>query len=237
MDLKHSDNYLLTLLDQETQTLLRPTFQRVSLRRGDVLHRGGEAIAFIYFPISCILSVLATTEEGQTAETSIVGRDGMIGSSVAHGIMTSFAEIIVQTEGDAMRMSASDFRHAGQLSENLRNIIVRFDMSLLAQSQQSTVCQATHAVESRAARWLLQCRAKLGTDEIHLTQEVFAQMLGVQRTTVTLAEKTLKRAGLITVGRGKIKIDDAEGLKAVACACFERIEGRYAELLGEYRKS
>jgi len=107
-----------------------------------------------------------------------------------------------------------------------------FDLSLLAQSQQSTACQALHPVESRAARWLLQCRKRLGSNDIRLTQEFFGQMLGVQRTTINLVEGTLQNAGLIQIGRGRISIVNLEGLHAVACDCYDRIERRYEELLG-----
>ena len=234
MERKPAGNYLLKLLEPTTQNILKPHLEKLALKHGTVLHRGGEIIDFVYFPITCILSVLATTQEGQTAETSVVGRDGVIGASVAHGIMTSFANIVVQISGESWRIPASDFSAACQKSETLCNVIALFDMSLLAQSQQSTACQAIHPVESRAARWLMQCSKKLGTTDINLTQEFFAQMLGVQRTTVNLTEKTLKKAGLISIGRGQIRIDDPEGLKAVACECLDRIEKRYVELLGDY---
>jgi CRP-like cAMP-binding protein len=108
-----------------------------------------------------------------------------------------------------------------------------FDLSLLAQSQQSTLCQSSHHVDARAARWLLQCRKRMGSDDIPLTQEFFAQMLGVQRTTVTSAEKILQQAGLIEVGRGRVKITNVDGLHAAACECYTRIEQRYDELLGK----
>ncbi|MET3996687.1 MULTISPECIES: helix-turn-helix domain-containing protein [unclassified Bradyrhizobium] len=110
--------------------------------------------------------------------------------------------------------------------------VLAFDLSLLAQSQQSTACQAPHQVESRAARWLMQCRRRLGSNDIPLTQEFFAQMLGVQRTTINLVERSLQNAGLIQVGRGRLSILDVNGLHAVACDCYDRIERRYEELLG-----
>ena len=105
-----------------------------------------------------------------------------------------------------------------------RMIVALFDLSLLAQSQQSTACQALHQVENRAARWLMQCRRRLGSNDIRLTQEFFGQMLGVQRTTINLVERTLRNAGLIQMGRGRISIVDAKGLEAVSCDCYERIE-------------
>jgi CRP-like cAMP-binding protein len=156
----------------------------------------------------------------------------MIGSSAIHGIMTSFAESVVQVGGEAVRIPASEVHRVGRSSESFRKTVALFDLSLLAQSQQSTACQALHQVESRAARWLLQCRKRLGTNDIRLTQEFFGQMLGVQRTTINMVERMLQNAGLIEIGRGRISIVDPEGLHAVSCDCYDRIERRYEELLG-----
>jgi CRP-like cAMP-binding protein len=204
----------------------------ISVEHGEVLNSPSSEMEFAYFPKSSIISVLARTSQGQTTETSIVGREGMIGSSAIHGIMTSFAESIVQVRGEAVRVPTSEVHRIGRTSESFRKTVALFDLSLLAQSQQSTACQALHQVESRAARWLLQCRRRLGSNDIRLTQEFFAQMLGVQRTTINLVERTLQNAGLIQIGRGRISIVDLDGLHAVSCDCYDRIERRYEELLG-----
>ena len=225
-------NHLLNLLDEPALALLRPHMRTIALDHGDLLHGSASEFEFAYFPQSTIISVLARTEQGHTAETSSVGREGMIGSSSIHGIMTSFAEAIVQVGGEAVRIPASEIHRVGRASESFRKIVALFDLSLLAQSQQLTACQALHQVESRAARWLLQCRRRLGSNDIRLTQEFFAQMLGVQRTTINLVERTLQNAGLIQTGRGRISILDAEALQEVSCDCYERIERRYEELLG-----
>jgi CRP-like cAMP-binding protein len=146
--------------------------------------------------------------------------------------MTSFAEAIVQVGGEAIRIPTSEVHRVGRKSEGFRKIVALFDLSLLAQSQQSTACQALHQVESRAARWLLQCSRRLGSNDIRLTQDFFGQMLGVQRTTINAVERTLQDAGLVKIGRGRIAIVDLKGLHAVACDCYDRIERRYEELLG-----
>ena len=227
-----AENHLLSLLDPSTRSLLEPHMRTIAVEHGEVLHGSSSDIEFAYFPQSTIISVLARTEQGQSAETSIVGREGMIGSSSIHGIMTSFAECIVQVAGEAVRVPASEIHRVGKASESFRKVVALFDLSLLAQAQQSTACQALHQVESRAARWLLQCSKRLGSNDIRLTQEFFGQMLGVQRTTINLVERTLQHAGLIQVGRGRISILDIESLHAVACDCYDRIERRYDQLLG-----
>jgi CRP-like cAMP-binding protein len=227
-----AENHILGLLDTSTLALLKPHMRTISVEHGELLHTSSSEIEFAYFPRSCIVSVLATTEQGATAETSIVGREGMIGSSTIHGITTSFADSIVQVAGEAVKIPAAEVHRAGRSSESFRKTVALFDLSLLAQAQQSTACQALHQVEHRAARWLLQCRKRLGSNDIRLTQEFFGQMLGVQRTTINLVERTLQNAGLIQIGRGRISIVDAEGLQDVSCDCYARIERRYEELLG-----
>jgi len=204
----------------------------ITVKHGEMLNGSSSDIEFGYFPQSTIVSVLALTEQGESAETSIVGREGMIGSSSIHGIMTSFAECIIQVAGEAVRVPASEIHRVGKASESFRKVVALFDLSLLAQAQQSTACQALHQVENRAARWLLQCSKRLGSNDIRLTQEFFGQMLGVQRTTVNLVERNFQNAGLIQIDRVRISILDIEGLHAVACDCYNRIERRYDELLG-----
>lgn len=227
-----TENHLLRLLDTATLALLKPNMRTINVRHGESLLSASREIEFAYFPRSTIISVLARTGQGQTAETSIVGRDGVIGSSSIHGVMTSFAELIVQVAGEAVRIPAAEIHRVGRLSDSFRKIVALFDLSLLAQSQQSTACQALHHVENRAARWLLQCQRRVGRNDIRLTQEFFAQMLGVQRTTVNMVERTFQNAGLIQIGRGRISILDPEGLQATSCDCYLRIERRYEELLG-----
>jgi CRP-like cAMP-binding protein len=227
-----AENHLLSLADAAALAQLKPHMRTITVEQGELLHSAASEIEFAYFPRSCIISVLATTEQGATAETSIVGREGMIGSSTIHGITTSFADSVVQVGGEAVRIPAAEVYRVGSASESFRKTVALFDLSLLAQSQQSTACQALHPVENRAARWLLQCRKRLGSNDIRLTQEFFGQMLGVQRTTINLVERTLQNAGLIQIGRGRISILDARGLQDVSCDCYERIERRYEELLG-----
>src|SRR5437879_13410545 len=140
----------------------------------------------------------------------------MIGSSTIHGITTSFADSIVQVSDEAVRIPAAEIHRAGRENESFRKTVALFDLSLLAQSQQSTACQALHPVETRAARWLMQCRRRLGSNDIRLTQEFFGQMLGVQRTTINLVERTLQTAGLIPTGPGRSSIHDPKCLEAGA---------------------
>ena len=223
-----AENHILSLLDATALALLKPHMRTIAVEHGELLHNSSSEIEFAGEEANWV----AMLDQGATAETSIVGREGMIGSSTIHGITTSFADSIVQVAGEAVRIPAAEIHRAGRENESFRKTVALFDLSLLAQSQQSTACQALHPVETRAARWLMQCRRRLGSNDIRLTQEFFGQMLGVQRTTINLVERTLQTAGLIQIGRGRISILDAKGLEAVSCDCYERIEKRYEELLG-----
>jgi len=227
-----AENHLLSILEPSALKLLNGQMRTITVEHGDVLHNASSKMEFAYFPQSIIISVLASTDQGQITETSVVGREGMIGSSAIHGIMTSFADAIVQVGGEVIRIPVSEVHRVGRSNESFRRTLALFDLSLLAQAQQSTACQALHQVESRAARWLLQCSRRLGSNDIRLTQDFFGQMLGVQRTTINAVERTLQDAGLVKIGRGRIAIVDLKGLHAVACDCYDRIERRYEELLG-----
>src|SRR5260370_28238951 len=149
-----AENHLLSLLDASTLALLKPHMRTISVEHGELLLGSASEIEFAYFPRSCIISVLAGTDQGGTAETSIVGREGMIGSSTIHGITTSFADCIVQVAGEAVKIPAAEVHRVGRASDSFRKVVALFDLSLLAQSQQSTASQALHQAENRAARWL-----------------------------------------------------------------------------------
>src|SRR6202000_3158981 len=138
--------HLLRTIAPAATRLLQPHMTTITVNHGEVLHGASSDMEYAYFPKSTIISVLARTEQGQTAETSIVGREGMIGSSAIHGIMPSFAECIVQVGGEAVRVPVTEIHRIGRDSESFRKLVALFDLSLLAQAQQSTACQALHQV-------------------------------------------------------------------------------------------
>jgi CRP-like cAMP-binding protein len=224
--LEHS-NQLLSRLDAETAALLKPDLVEVSLKHGVVLHQASAEIEQVYFPTHCVVSILAETKDGKTVETSIIGPEGVVGASVAIGVTSSFSAAVVQIGGTVMRMPAAKFRRVSQKSEALRNVLARFELAMLAQVQQSTACNALHNIDARACRWLLQCRDRMQSDNLPLTQEYFAKMLGVQRTSVTLTEKILQKAGIIKHQRGGLQIIDSEGLHSASCECYGRIKDRF----------
>jgi CRP-like cAMP-binding protein len=228
--LEHS-NKLLDRLDAETAALLKPDLVQLSVKHGAVLHSTSAEIEQVYFPTNSVVSILAEAKDGKTVETSIIGPEGVVGASAAIGVTSSFSRAVVQIGGSMLRMPAAKFRRISQKSEELQNVVARFELAMLAQVQQSTVCSALHNIDARACRWLLQCRDRMQSDSLPLTQAYFAKMLGVQRTTVTLAEKILEKAGIIQHRRGGIQIIDGDGLHSASCECYDRIKDRFDLLL------
>jgi CRP-like cAMP-binding protein len=167
-----------------------------------------------------MVSLVAVMQNGATVETATVGRAGVIGASSGLGAKQSFGRAIVQLPGTAAWLTASQFHAAASQSQAIRDLIIRYDEILLGQVQQSVACNALHAMEARLCRWLLQTHDCVDGDIIPLTQEFLGQMLGVRRTTVTIAARVLQSAGLIRYHRGHIQIVDRAALKDLACECY-----------------
>ncbi|MGZ7073236.1 MAG: Crp/Fnr family transcriptional regulator [Candidatus Angelobacter sp.] len=169
---------------------------------------------------------------GEMTESAMVGRDGAVGMASALDGKIAMCRAIVQLSGDAMVCDPAAFRGAALQSESLISTVMRHEQALFAQAQQSTACMANHEVEARLCRWLLRARDLSKNDHLPFTQEFLAEMLGVQRTSVTTVARTLQEAGMIRYVRGKIEILDVEGLREGACECYETIKQQYGQLLG-----
>ena len=213
-------NRFLAALPAHDLSLLAPHLRTVALERGTMLHDVGEEIEHVYFPHTGMVSLVAVMQSGATVETATVGRGGLIGASAGLGARSTFGRAIVQLPGTAAWLAASQFHAAANESQAIRHLVVRYNDLLLAQVQQSVACNALHALESRLCRWLLQTHDCVDGDAIPLTQEFLAQMLGVRRTTVTIAARLLQSAGLIRYRRGLIHIVDRPGLEEIACECY-----------------
>jgi CRP-like cAMP-binding protein len=167
-----------------------------------------------------MVSMVAVMQSGATVETATVGRGGIIGASAALGARWTFGRAIVQLPGAAAWLSAAQFHAAANECQAIRDLVVRYNDLLLAQVQQSVACNALHALEARLCRWLLQTHDCVDGDAIPLTQEFLGQMLGVRRTTVTIAARLLQSAGLIRYRRGLIHVLDRPALEEIACECY-----------------
>ena len=199
---------------------LERVLQPVSLKFGDVLH-ATERIEHVYFPVDCLVSLLAPLEGHQSIECGVIGSEGMVGVPIALGMNTSPIEAKVQTAGTALRMRASAFRRELKNDSALQTRLHRYIHVLMGQLAQTAACNTFHQIEARCARWLLTTRERIRSNELELTQEFLAQMLGVRRVGVTVAAGNLQRRGLIAYSRGRIVILDPERLAEAACECYQ----------------
>src|SRR5215813_4807636 len=187
-------NRFLATLPPHDFSLLAPHLRTAPLERGVMLYDVGEEIEHVYFPHTGMVSLVAVMQSGSTVETAAIGRAGVIGASAGLGARSTFARAIVQLPGTAAWLSAAQFHAAANQSQGIRDLVVRYNDLLLAQIQQSVACNALHALEARLCRWLLQTHDCVDRDVIPLTQEFLGQMLGVRRTTVTIAARLLQSA-------------------------------------------
>jgi CRP-like cAMP-binding protein len=213
-------NRFLETLQPHDFSLLAPHLRTVALERGAILHDVGEEIERVYFPQSGMVSLVAVMPDGRTVETATVGRAGVIGASAGLGARLAVSRAIVQLSGTAAWISAAQFRAVANQSNAVRDLIVRYNDLLLGQVQQSVVCNALHSLETRLCSWLLQTHDCTGRAAMPLTQEFLGQMLGVRRTTVTVAARLLQKAGLIRYRRGHIQILDRAALEDISCECY-----------------
>jgi CRP-like cAMP-binding protein len=217
-------NRLLSNLPEEEQGQLARLGELVRVDMGDVLYEPGQTVRYIYFPIDCLLSLMAVAEGRMTLEVGSVGREGMIGASVVLGHEMAQVRAVVQRAGRALRLDANDFRLAYARMEPLQRLLARYTDTLLAQAIQIAVCSRFHVLEARLARSLLITRDRLQSDKFHLTHEFLAHALGVRRVGVTKAASALQNQKLISYSRGNIEILDAAGLEAVSCRCYELVK-------------
>lgn len=218
-------NTLLAALPRKEYQRLRGALQPVTLTYGQILYEPGDPIRHIYFPNDALVSLLTTVEGHQALEVGLVGREGMVGVSVALGVEIASVRALVQSTGTALKMNAARFRKEFRKSLPLQNELKRFIHAKLAQARQTAACNRFHVVEARLARWLLMTRDRVGSDRFLLTQDFLSDMLGVRRVGVSVAAGALQKRKLIEYTRGKIRILNRKGLEAASCSCYEFVKG------------
>ncbi len=224
-------NQLLESLSEETLRRLRPHLQFVHLEQGRVLYTVDDEVPFAYFPQrGCMVSLLALTEDGDTAEVGVTGYEGVIGiQSVLGGLNNTF-DFLVQLSGDAWKIKSEVLRQEFRKDNKLQDSVLRYMHASFAQISQTALCNRLHTVEERLARWLLLCEDRMNGDYITLTHEMLGKMLGTRRSTVSLAAATLQNAGVVSYNRGRIAIKDRKGLLKVSCTCYEMVQRRFEKL-------
>jgi CRP-like cAMP-binding protein len=231
MSQPHSSNLLLASLPPENMAALLPHMQVVQLPQETVLFEAGDTIKAIYFPHTGLVSIVVDLGSGEMIETAMLGRDSLVGGSAAIDDDIALNRAVVQVAGAASVVDVGTFRGLAQQSRSFNDTLARHRQFILAQAQQSAACHAAHTLEARLSRWLLRCQDLLGSDEVALTQEYLAEMLGVRRSSVTVVASTLQRAGFINYRRGHIRIIDGEGLRETACECYETLKAQGKRLL------
>ena len=224
-------NRLLAALDAQDLELVTPKLVPVTLDKGALLYDPGDMIDAIYFPDDCVISLMTLMESGAAIESAAIGREGALGLMAAVSPRQSLARAIVQVPGRARRITAPHLHRAWEHSAQIRDLIDRHNEALFAHAIHSVACNALHSVEARFCRWLLSCDDRIDSSTVALTQEFLADMLGVQRTTVTVVARALQAAGLIRYRRGVVDIMDRAGLEAIACECYGAVRRNYQRLL------
>jgi CRP-like cAMP-binding protein len=226
-------NRILRSLSHEEYSRLLPFSEKVILGAGDILFEAGDRIADLYFIESGMASLLSTTESGSTVEVGMVGYEGFVGSALLLKTNRMPYRSMMQIAGEAIKIKAQPVLDQFDRNLDFRNLLLRYLHLILTQVSQSALCNRFHTLEGRLCRWLMISREIINSDEIPLTQEVIAQMLGVARTGVTMTAGVLQQSGLIRYRRGKITILDREALARSSCECYRVVR----QELDRYLKS
>ena len=225
------DNRLLAAMAPEDFVRLEPYLETVDLPRSKVLYTPGETITFAYFPHDSVVSLVTVLEDGGSVEVAVFGREAVFGFVSAFISRKSLGCYIVQLPGTASRIAVGRLQDAIEASPPLRQLLLRYVEALLAQTFQTVACNTVHGVEARCCRWILSTHDRVDRDELPLTHEVLAELLGVHRTTVSLVTRTLQRAGLISQSKGVITVTDRAGLEDITCECYRVIRNNFERLL------
>ena len=224
-------NQLLARLPQEEYGRLQPHLEQVSFTLGEVVYESGAQMSYIYFPTTAIISLLYMMENGASAEMGVAGNEGLVGIALFMGGNTMPNRAVVQSAGNALRMKAQVLQDEFKLGGTFQRLLLRYTQALITQMSQTAVCNRLHTVDQQLCRWLLLSRDRLDTDELVMTQELIANMLGVRREGVTHAAGRLQDKGLISYVRGHITILDRRGLEAAVCECYGVVKDEYDRLL------
>ena len=227
-----TSNHFLGRLTQGEKTHIGSVFERVTLRRGDLLCDAGDNLRFAYFPEDCVLSLLAGLSDGTQIEIATIGHEGAFGTLASLGNPIASCRCIVQVEGDATRLPTSWLRSACARDPELVDHFARYAQVTIFQIQQSAACNALHSVEARLSRWLMEMSDRGDTDRLALTHEFLASMLGANRATVSVAAASLQDRGYIVYRRGAIAIQDRAGLESACCECYASVRDHTALLMG-----
>jgi CRP-like cAMP-binding protein len=223
------ENQLLAALPQSEYEQLAPLLEPVSLKLSEILFRPDDSLRYVFLPTTAVISLMTDLEDGNGVEVGLVGKEGVAGISAVLGA-EECKVATVQREGTALRMRAADLKEAFTRGGALQLSLLQYLHALMSQISQSVVCNVRHRIEERFARWLLMMHDRAGSDELNLTHEFIANMLGIRRAGVSEAAEHLKETGVIDYNRGIIHILDRQGLEGVACECYLTVKEEFDRL-------
>jgi CRP-like cAMP-binding protein len=224
-------NNILKLLPESEYELLSTKLEEVTFKVGDVINRPYDPIPFVYFPNEVMVSVIASTPDGQLSEAGVVGREGLLGVAVLLGADSTPHENAIQLPGTALKISTRAIREKFEQCPGLRRLLLRFTHVHMMQLIQTALCNRLHYVEQRLARWILMAHDRSDSDVLPLTQEFLAIMLGVYRPSVSNVAIQLKNDGYIKYNRGKITVLDRKALENFCCDCYQVVRDEYLQIL------
>jgi CRP-like cAMP-binding protein len=225
-------NFLLHSLPEREYREIAPLLESIRVEPEQIIYRQGEPIEYVYFPTTAMLSWIGTTQAGERVEVGVVGWEGMLGIPELLGYEVSPYGVEVELPGEVLRVKASRFKREFERLNSIHSLLFRYTYTALTQLAQSNVCGRYHTVEERLCRWLLMAHDRTTGDELLLTQEILAGMIGARRPTVSIVSGTLQKAGLIRVSRGRITMLDRAGMEDATCECYWVIRRAFDIFLG-----
>lgn len=232
MSLNHNarpptENRILNALNGEEYNRLAPHLEFITTKHGQILYQSDQPIDYVYFPDKMMISLVSQMADGGSVEVGVVGFEGMAGLPFVLGVDESPHETMVQIQDGAARMPARLFKEEFKRGGVLQDVLLRYAQSLMQMTSQVAACNRAHLVEERLARWLLMCHDRCLCEDMPLTHELLAMMLGVRRAGVTTAALTLQAEGLIHYARGHIQITNRQGLEEYACECYAKLKTEF----------
>jgi CRP-like cAMP-binding protein len=228
---EHTQNHLLAALPSSVREQWAPQLESVQLPLGDVLYESGGTLSHVYFPTTAIVSLLYVMEDGASAEIAVVGNEGIVGISLFMGGESTPSRAVVQSAGRGLRLKARVLKDEFNRAGPVLHLLLRYTQALITQMAQTAACNRHHSLDQQLCRWLLLSLDRLQGDELVMTQELIANMLGVRREGVTEGALKLQNAGLIRYARGRITVLNRAGIEKRTCECYAVVKREYDRLL------
>ncbi|MFM0415953.1 Crp/Fnr family transcriptional regulator [Paraburkholderia aromaticivorans] len=230
-----SENHLLAALPEAEWARVAPHVLKVDMPLGEVVYESGDRLHHVYFPTTSIISLLYVMEDGASAEIAIVGNEGLVGIALFMGGETTPSRAVVQSAGVAYRLDAQVLKEEFHRAGPVQRLLLRYTQALITQMAQTAVCNRHHSIDQQLCRWLLLSIDRLPSNELKMTQELIANMLGVRRSGVTEAALKLQDAGLIRYSHGHIEVLDRPGLEKRVCECYRVVKREFERLLPDLK--